>query len=129
MTPQNTSASLLKCFVAILAMIIFSCMKYLFKLPVLVKWSTLFKSIILYHFVMTFWYGVCVWNLYMHWIFHNLKLIRRWVKRLFLEKKINTLGETKLIFWSTGKTVKKYGWSVGRQNKNNIIRFLELVFF
>ena len=45
-----------------------------------------------------------------------------------MEKEINTLGETKLIFWSTGKTVKKYGWSVGRQNKN-IIRFLELVFF
>ena len=35
------------------------------------------------------------------------------------------LGETKLIFWSTGKTAKKVGW-VGRQNKNNI--FLGLVF-
>ena len=31
-----------------------------------------------------------------------------------------SLGETKLIFWSTNKTAKKIG-SVGRQNKNNII--------
>ena len=31
--------------------------------------------------------------------------------------KQNMLGETKLIFWSTGKTAKKIG-SVGRQNKN-----------
>ena len=29
-------------------------------------------------------------------------------------------GETKLNFWSTGKTAKK-NRSVGRQNKNNII--------
>ena len=34
----------------------------------------------------------------------------------------NKLGETKLIFWSTGKTAKKKKIVlVGRQNKNNII--------
>ena len=33
----------------------------------------------------------------------------------------NKLGETKLIFWSTGKTAKKKIVLVGRQNKNNII--------
>ena len=32
----------------------------------------------------------------------------------------NNQGETKLIFWSTGKAAKKRR-SVGRQNKNNII--------
>ena len=37
------------------------------------------------------------------------------------------LGETKLIFWSTGKAAKKVG-SVGRQYKNSIFWFLGLVF-
>ena len=32
------------------------------------------------------------------------------------------LGETKLIFWPTGRTAKKkLGWLVDRQNKNNTI--------
>ena len=39
-----------------------------------------------------------------------------------------SLGETKLILWSTGKTAKEIG-SVGRQNKNNVIQFLGSVFF
>ena len=43
------------------------------------------------------------------------------------------LGETKLFSWSSGKTAKKQNktkvGSVGRQNKNNIIPFLGLVFF
>ena len=30
------------------------------------------------------------------------------------------LGETKLIFWSTGKTANKIG-SIGWQNENNLI--------
>ena len=38
------------------------------------------------------------------------------------------LGETKLIFWSRGKTAKKIE-SAGRQNKNNSIGFLESVSF
>ena len=37
------------------------------------------------------------------------------------------IGETKLMFWSTGKTAKT--GSVGRQNKNNIIWFLGSVLF
>ena len=47
---------------------------------------------------------------------------------LFLGKTMEFLhGETKLIFWSTGKTTKKLG-SVGRQNEN-IIWFWGSVFF
>ena len=41
---------------------------------------------------------------------------------------MGNLGETKLIFPSTGKTAKKVG-SVGRQNENIIIWFLGSVFF
>ena len=39
-----------------------------------------------------------------------------------------SLGETKIIFWSTGKTAKMSG-SVGQQNKNDTILFIGSVFF
>ena len=41
-------------------------------------------------------------------------------KIMYLFSIFSQLGETKLIFWCTGKTAKKIG-SLGRQNKNNII--------
>ena len=48
-----------------------------------------------------------------------LDFIHKGVTKFPSDTKFSQLGETNLIFWSTGKTEKKLG-SVGRQNKNII---------